>query len=167
MNSVAKTLIETNQLLPHPEGGYYKEIFRSVETIPEGVTPEHTGRRNFMTSILFLLNEEDKSHFHRLKSDEIWYFHAGTSAVIHFIHPNGNYVKNRIGLDSASGDRPQVIIPKNTWFAAEVINKEGFVFVGCAVAPGFDFSDFELATEDQLKELFPQHAQLIDRFTPV
>ena len=157
-------IIQNYELLPHPEGGYYKEVYRSKESIPSSALPLHGGERNSLTSIYFLLNETDKSHFHILKSDEIWYFHSGTSAIIHMLK-DGKYSFKRIGNNNAAGDDLQVVIPANTYFAAEVVDQQGFVFVSCAVAPGFDFADFSMPNASDLTKQFPEESALIEQFT--
>ena len=121
--------------------------------------------RNYLTSIYFLLSAQDKSHFHILSSDEIWFFHEGTSGIIHFLDPERGYRFERIGKKKELGDMYQVHIPANTYFAAEVENQKDFVFVSCVVAPGFDFADFKMAENTELHHLFPQYEELIERFS--
>lgn len=149
-------------LLPHPEGGYYKEMYRSQESIA-ALPVRYAGSRNFGTSIYFLLGSKDRSKFHRLQSDEIWYFLDGAPVDIHMIFPDGHWETHRVGLDLAKNEHPQVLIPQGTWFAAKIVTGGEFVLVGCAVFPGFDFTDFELADET-LVQAFPQHEARIREF---
>ena len=137
--------IDKLQMIKHPEGGYFKETYRSNEVLETRELPKrYESERCFGTSIYFLLTIESVSNFHRLKSDELWHFHQGGVARIHFISPEGEYYHKDIGADFEKGETLQVIIPKNSWFAAEVITGD-FILVGCTVAPGFEFQDFELA----------------------
>lgn len=153
-------------LLKHPEGGYYKEIYRSDEVIAKDVLPDrYTAERNVSTSIYFLLAKEQVSRFHKLKSDEIWHFYYGTSLTIHMIDEKGKYAEQKLGRNLDEGEVLQFVIPKHTWFAAEVNNKSSFSLIGCTVAPGFDFADFELAKREEMVKKFPALKKIIERFT--
>jgi len=161
----AEYWIKHLSLQAHPEGGFFKETYRSKEQLEPNALPQrYSGNRNFSTSIYFLLTKDSVSNFHRLNSDEIWHFHYGGTAKIYFIKPNGEYEEKLIGDDRNAGESFQVVIPKHTWFAAEVI-REHYVLVGCTVAPGFEFEDFELADRQTLSSAYPQHQTLIARFT--
>lgn len=156
----AKQIIEHLQMLPHPEGGYYKETYRTTETLltKSGET------RNIGTAIYYLLENEDKSHFHRLGSDELWFFHLGIPIEIFCIEANEVVIK-LLGNDLANGAKPQWLIPANTWFAAKVQNSSGFALVSCTVSPGFDFKDFEMAERSVLLNQFPEMSREIEYFT--
>lgn len=161
----AEYWIDKLSLQAHPEGGYFNETYRSDERIEGGELPSRYGSsRVFGTSIFFLLTTESVSNFHRLASDEIWHYHQGGGAIIHMISEDGQLSFKKVGSDLASGESLQVIIPKGTWFAAEVV-KEDYILVGCTVAPGFEFEDFELADRDALSSAYPEHQTLISRFT--
>ena len=163
--STGKYWIEKLGLIEHPEGGYYKETYRSEEKIPLDVLPDrYKSERTFGTSIYFLLTTESVSNFHRLNSDEIWHYHQGGAARIHFISPIGEHYTKVIGADFKTGQSLQVVIPRNYWFAAEVIS-EDFILVGCTVAPGFEFEDFELADRQKLCATWPELKGLIESFT--
>lgn len=165
MNKSAEYWIEKLGLEQHPEGGFYKETYRSKDRIHESKLPDrYKSSRVFGTSIYFLLTKESKSMFHRLNSDEIWHFHVGGAAQIHFISPTGEAFSKIIGSDLDSDQQLQVVIPKHHWFAAEVTQGD-FILVGCTVSPGFEFQDFELAKRDELIELFPSQTVIIQRFT--
>ena len=156
--------IKNLELLRHPEGGYFKEIYRSGEKLASDSLPERfTNDRNYSTSIFYLLNENDFSSFHRIKSDEIWHFYAGTSMMIYILDEKGSLQKRRIGNDPEMGDELQVMITGQQWFAAEVIDKNSYGLVGCTVAPGFDFEDFELADKELLIAEYPRYKELINR----
>ena len=166
MHDQVQDLIEKLELLPHPEGGYYKEIYRSPGIIPQQVLGKHfSGNRNFSTSIYFLLTSDDFSAFHRIGQDEIWYFHSGSSLFIHMIDQQGNYFRHELGTGVNKGQTPQFVVPAGYWFASNIKNKNSYSLVGCTVAPGFDFDDFELAKREKLIDEFPQHSEIIHKLT--
>lgn len=144
--------IEHLGMEPHPEGGFYKRTFESDEMI---VTESHSTQRRLYTSIYFLLRSEDISHFHRLKSDELWYFHGGSALSVHIIDESGRYRVEKLGLDIANGEKPQVLVAKGSIFGSTVEREDAYSLVGCMVAPGFDFADFELFTQSDLLARFP------------
>jgi predicted cupin superfamily sugar epimerase len=150
--------IQRLTLQPHPEGGYYKETFRSEQQINR--TGE-TAIKQACTSIHYLLEEDDFSGFHRLVSDELWYFHAGSPLYIHMIDISGNY--HRYELSALDTGDLSVIIPGGAWFASEIPSKEGFSLVSCAVAPGFDFSEFEMAVKEDMAAAYPQFSEVVNR----
>jgi predicted cupin superfamily sugar epimerase len=157
--------IEQLEMIQHPEGGYFKETFRANESTDADHLPErYSTSRCISTSIYFLLTTESVSNFHRLTSDEIWHYHTGGVARIHIISPAGTYYFKDIGPDLAAGQQFQVLIPRHSWFAAEVISEE-YILVGCTVAPGFEFEDFELARRSELATKYPDLSSLIERFT--
>jgi predicted cupin superfamily sugar epimerase len=151
-------------LQAHPEGGFYRETYRSAETFhPQALAPLVAGKRNFSTSIYFLLTVREFSSFHRIQSDELWHYHIGGTLWIHVLTNDGLEVK-KLGANLEAGESPQVMIPARSWFAAEVKSGE-FVLTSCTVAPGFDFADFELAKRQQLVLQFPEHRAIIERLT--
>jgi predicted cupin superfamily sugar epimerase len=164
MNQKAKYYIQKLQLNKHPEGGYYREIYRSGEMISIDA-PKKNLKRNVSTSIYFLLEGPQVSKFHRLNSDELWHFYDGSSVKIYVIDERGMLTEIILGKKTENGEVFQTVIKKNNWFAAEVINKRSFALIGCTVSPGFDFSDFELASRDYLLEKYPKHKELIFKFT--
>ncbi|MEC2158242.1 cupin domain-containing protein [Virgibacillus halodenitrificans] len=148
----------------HPEGGYYKSTYQSEEAISDKeLTVNFAEQRKLYTSIYFLLTSEDVSHFHRLKSDEVWYFHAGSPLTIHMIKRDGQYEEVKLGLNLENGEIPQVVVPKGTIFGSSVKEKHTYSLVGCMVSPGFDFQDFELFTQDQLLSNYPHHKEIIKK----
>ena len=149
-------------LEPHPEGGYFKRTFESQEQITDQeLTVDFEGKRMLYTSIYFLLTSNDVSHFHRLQSDELWYYHAGSPLSVHMIDENGEYTEHKLGLDLENGEVPQVLVPKNTIFGSSVKDRETFSLVGCMVSPGFEYQDFELFTQEELLLKYPQHKEII------
>ncbi|QEC44830.1 cupin domain-containing protein [Pseudobacter ginsenosidimutans] len=163
MNTAAQ-LISQYQLLPHPEGGYYKETYRSSEIAPASALPERFGgNRFFSTAIYFLLESGNFSAFHKIKSDECWHFYAGQTLLVHILHLNGELQTVSLGSNAAEGELFQFVVPANCWFASEPAEGSEFAFTGCTVSPGFDFEDFELAKAEELLSKYPAHAALIRR----
>jgi uncharacterized protein len=150
-------------LVPHPEGGYYKSTFQSEHSVAdEGVTNQGKERLLY-TSIYFLLTSGEISHLHRLKSDELWYYHGGSPLTVHVIEQNGDYKEWKLGLNLEQGEVPQVLVPKGTIFGSSVMEDNTFSLVGCMVSPGFDFEDFELFKQAELLMDYPQHEKIIKK----
>ncbi len=159
-------LISKFDLTKHPEGGYFKETYRSEGIIENKNLPnKFQGNRNFSTSIYFLLTSEKFSAFHKINQDEIWHFYRGSSLKLHMISPQGAYSFIIIGNNIEANETPQFVVPAGYWFAAEVINSDSYSFTGCTVAPGFDFNDFILPKRKELIELFPKYKNIITRLT--
>ncbi len=153
------------QLSPHPEGGYFKETYRSSGTIPQSALPANfLGERAYCTGIYYLLEQNDFSAFHRIRSDEMWHFYGGGSLDLHVLHQSRHQLI-RIGAGVDRGERLQWIVPAGAWFAARPTHGSSYVLAGCTVSPGFDFADFELGTRAQLYDEFPQYQNIIDEFT--
>ncbi len=162
----AKEIITHFNLQNHPEGGYFKETYRSLEEIAsENLGEEFEGNRNYCTSIYFLLTSDKFSAFHKINQDEIWHFYTGTTLKLHQISPEGKYSFVMIGNDFINRETPQYTVPANHYFAAEVLEKESFSFVGCTVSPGFDFRDFVLPSSAELSKEFPNHTKIIEALT--
>jgi predicted cupin superfamily sugar epimerase len=159
----AQQLIVQLQLERHPEGGFYKEVYRTAATIAPGNLPGIDGERNYCTSIYYLLQDGDFSAFQRIKSDEIWHFYAGGTLQLHLLDMQFGYQCFSLGNTLTDGAQFQVLMPANVWFAAEPAPGTDFTLAGCTVAPGFDFRDFEMAEKSALRQDFPQQALLIDR----
>lgn len=159
-------LVEQLELTEHPEGGFYKETYRSEGTIQQNqLGSDFSGDRNYSTGIYFLLTSGNFSAFHRIKQDEMWHFYEGDPLIIHMIDEKGSYSSQVIGLDLSNKQVPQFVVPKNIWFASEVVTGGIYSLVGCTVSPGFDFGDFELANRDQLTMEFPEHEEIIQQLT--
>ena len=162
----ADEIIDALNLFPHPEGGYFKETYRSVGEINvDSLSIDYKGKRNYSTSIYFLLKSENISAFHKIKQDEIWHFYDGSPIIIHEITEGGRYQQTIVGIDIAEGQLPQYVVEGGNWFAASVVRENDFSFVGCTVSPGFDFGDFELPSREVLIDKFPQHKDIITRLT--
>jgi uncharacterized protein len=156
----AKEIIDNLKLIPHPEGGFYKETYRSDYIIVN----KNKETRHVSTAIYYLLQDEGKSHFHRIQSDELWFFHLGEPLEIILIQ-SGQLVTITLGGDIGKGEVLHARIPANTWFAARVKKAKGFSLVSCTVSPGFDFADFSLANREDLVQQFPHLKDVIEKFT--
>ena len=165
MTATAQSYIESLQMQPHPEGGFFRESYRSEQTMEVPAPGGGTQQRNVCTAIYFLLEAGNFSAFHRIKSDEIWHFYAGQALEVLELLPDGELCCTRLGPDILRGELPQYVVPANTWFASRVVDGGTFSLVGCTVAPGFDFADFQLARRQELLEIFPQHRQIITELT--
>ena len=161
-----EAIIKLLDLQPHPEGGFFKETYRSPGIIPkESLDDSFGGDRNHSTSIYFMLTSENFSAFHRIKADEGWHFYLGSPIRLHTISAEGDYTHNIIGNDIMNGEQPQLIVNAGDWFASEVVEENSFSLVGCTVSPGFSYEDFEMAQQTDLINKFPQHKELILQFT--
>jgi len=156
----AEDIINKLEMLPHPEGGYYKETYRSEEQ----TINKEGNKRNTSTAIYFLLENNNISRFHRIKSDELWFFHQGNAIEIVSIK-NNKLVSITLGNDIDKGEVPQAVIPANVWFASSVKDGSGFGLVSCTVAPGFDFADFKMAKQDELLQEYPMFESVIKKYT--
>jgi uncharacterized protein len=157
--------IDHLKLQAHPEGGFYKETYRSKEKIPHAALPDRfVDTRVFSTAIYFLLRSEDRSVFHRIQSDELWHYHAGASLSI-YVLKNDKLSVHKLGADVDKGESLQVIVPARCWFGANVEQPDAYSLSGCTVAPGFEFQDFEMANREDLIKEFPAHRQTIERLT--
>lgn len=160
-------LVRDLGLSPHPEGGYFRETYRSSETIPETGLPERFhGERSMATAIYFLLGPGDFSAFHRIRSDETWHYYTGSCGLaVHVIQGDGSYRLIRLGNRTGAGETFQATVPAGAWFASEPCDAQGFALVGCTVAPGFDFRDFEMADAVALAGEHPDLEGLIRRLS--
>ncbi len=158
--TASAALIRRLDLLPHPEGGYYRETYRAADS----VTRADGASRSASTAIYYLLCDGAWSTWHRIRSDELWHFHAGDALHIHVLSPDGGYARLRLGdalEDPAAAF--QAVVPAGCWFAAELADPGGYALTGCTVAPGFEFGEFELANAAELQRLYPAQADLIAR----
>lgn len=162
----SEKIIERLQLEKHPEGGYYRETYRSGENFSSGSGDLlFPGGRPFSTAIYYLLTSDQISKLHRIKSDEIWHYYLGSPATIHVIQPNGKYQTLYFGPDIDSLQQFQHIIPAGSWFGVTVNNPDSFFLAGCTVSPGFDFIDFEIADSYKLKKDFPGLTEIIEKLS--
>jgi hypothetical protein len=173
-----ESIVRRLGLIPHPEGGYYKEVYRSEDRIESPPSRFGPGRADLSlcTSVYYLVEAPDFSAFHRIKSDELWYFHAGTGMTVHCLDEKGAYQ----ALELGPGREYFGLVRAGLWFAAESAafdeasgsNRHDaatagrtWALVSCAVSPGFDFRDFELGSRDFLIKNYSEHASLVRRLT--
>ncbi len=161
----AEYWIKGLKLQEHPEGGYYRVSYESRETISDReLSVSFDGRRPLATSIYFLLNNGQVSRFHRLLSDELWYYHVGRPVMIFCIGRDGKLVIKKLGLNLCNGERPQVLVPGGTIFGSAP-DGAGYSLAGCMVTHGFDFTDFELLSREYLLKQYPEYKRIIYRLT--
>jgi predicted cupin superfamily sugar epimerase len=159
----ARDLIPSLGLQPHPEGGFYKETYRAARVVDVDGVP-----RAASTAIYFLLTGRAFSALHRIRSDEVWHFYAGADLEVVSFDEHGRMLRERVGADPRTGAVPQLVVPAGRWFGSRLADDDdddAFALVGCTVAPGFDFADFELGARDALLRQFPSHADLVVALT--
>lgn len=166
MNASIKELVEKFQLQPHPEGGYFREVYRSELFVKHPNMPQDSDTlRRSCSLIYFLLSGDSFSAFHRVKwTDEIWHLYAGGSVELHVIDPLGNHSQKTITTNPRDGE-PAAVIPAGCWQAARIVSSDDWALCGCSVAPGFEFEDFDMPPRKDLLEIFPQHADTINALT--
>ena len=155
-------LVTYYDLKPHPEGGFFNESYRSKGVFDSLPSP-FNGDRSYSTAIYFLLPKAAKSSLHRILSDEIWHFYLGGSLSIVQIFSDGHCEIVILGTDITKGEKLQHVVPAGCWFGAFPNDGVDFSFVGCTVSPGFQFSDFEMASRADLIKMYPEHKSLIER----
>ena len=157
--------IQELQLRRHPEGGWFREIYRAQETIPHQSLPKRfTGDRSFSAAIYFLLDGTDFSAFHRIKQDELWHFYDGACLTIHIIQPAGRYSAVRLGSNVGGGEERMATVQAG-WLFGATVDAGTYALVGCTTAPGFDFDDLEMPNRTDLLEQYPQHQIMIEQLT--
>lgn len=166
MHRSADYWIRELQLTEHVEGGAFREVYRSTWLVaPTALPNTFDAPRHISTSIYFLLKQDQFSAFHRIKSDELWHFYYGDPLVIYEIEADGSLTEHLLGNDPAQGQQFQCVVKAGSWFASRVQHGGRYSLVGCTVAPGFDFADFELADRQALSQQYPAHGQLIGALT--
>ena len=142
----------------HPEGGYFKQMYRSDTTVN---VRGYEGPRSIATAIYYMLVGKEFSAFHRIRSDEIWHHYTGGTVTLYAIGSDGKLSRIKIG----KGGSPQVVIKADTWFAAALDRKNSYSLLGCTMSPGFDYSDWELGKRRDLVGAYPHHKKIIERYT--
>jgi hypothetical protein len=166
MPKAAETLIKELGLLPHPEGGFFRETYRAPLHLPgSALDPHFAGSRNASTAIYYMLTEGDRSRFHRIRSDEVWHFYLGDPLQVVELTDAGDARVTLLGTDLTAGQVPQHVVPAGRWFGSCPAPGSLFSLVGCTVSPGFDFADFEMATRDQLAQIYAHSLDWIERLT--
>lgn len=158
-------LIKSLKLQPHPEGGFFSEVYRSDEVFSKSEGGAFPTGRNYSTGIYYLLGSEDISCFHRIKSDEVWHHYEGSSITIHVIHEDGLYEALYLGKELSDQQQPQCVVPAGAWFGVTVDKPDHYVLCGCTVSPGFDFEDFEMADRRILMNKYSEHEKIIKALT--
>lgn len=157
----SEELISRLALQPHPEGGHFRETYRSEERIRRS---RDDSARSAATAIYYLLRGKERSTWHRIASDEMWHFYDGSPLHVYVLSPEGGLTVFRLGNPMKhEGADFQALVPAGAWFAAECAAEEGYSLVGCTVAPGFEFAEFEIARPAALLEDWPGHKELIER----
>ena len=158
-----RDLVTALDLQPHPEGGYYREVFRSSQSVSFHGTPRSAG-----TSIYYLLAPGTYSAWHRIDADEAWYFHAGGPLALYVLTPEGDLITHRLGDPRHHpGAVFQAVVTAGGWFAAQPAEPGDFTLVGCAVSPGFEFTGFQLATESDLAPAIHRHGDTVRRLLSI
>jgi predicted cupin superfamily sugar epimerase len=165
MRPPANYWIEKLQLTPHLEGGYYKEIYRSGIFVDTAQLPHSNRNRSLSTSIYFLLKQGQFSAFHRIASDEQWHFYFGDPLLVYELSGSGICTEHYLGYDTENNGSFQCVIKAGNWFGARPAAKSEYCLVGCTVAPGFEYEDLEIASNDVLISQFPAQANLIASLT--
>lgn len=159
-------VIERLGLHPHPEGGFYRETYRSAETLGAGALPARYGAaRCFATAIYYMLTPATFSALHRVRTDEIFHFYLGDPVTMLQLSSPGHTSVVTLGSDLRAGQLPQVVVPAGTWQGAMLAEGGAFALMGTTVAPGFEFDDFELGEQDALVAQYYEQAELIRRLT--
>lgn len=164
MNKNASYFIKKFGLNQHVEGGSFIETYRSTGQIFKEQLPlTFKGDCNMSTAIYFLLEHGQYSAFHKIASDEMWHFYEGQTLCIYELDQTGKMTCHKLGRDLENGETFQCVIKAGNWFGSRCEVPGGFSLVGCTVAPGFDFNDFELANKTELINQFPQHSSLLNQ----
>jgi uncharacterized protein len=162
----AEYWIQHLQLKPHPEGGFYKEEYRSsIEITPKDLPIGYKSSRRLATSIFYMLRTTDISRLHRLRSDELWFFHAGSSIKVIYLDTEGKKHTHFLGNNHEKAEKFSLLIPGGSIFCAEVTTPNSYGLVSCVVSPGFEFEDFELFDKEDLIQAYPKHIDLIKKFS--
>jgi predicted cupin superfamily sugar epimerase len=158
----AQYWIDKLHLEEHPEGGYFVETYRSEKFIN---LPDYCGPRNTYSAIYYLLEGDQFSAFHKLKSDELLHFYDGSSMILHIIETDGRLNEVRLGPDIDNRETFQTVVKSGSWFAASIDKRSSYSLVGCTVSPGFDYNDWKLGDMEALAKTYPKHKSIIEKYT--
>ena len=151
--------------LPY-EGGFYRETYRSSETISHSaLPPRYTAEKAFGTAIYYLITTDTFSLLHRLPSDEVFHFYLGDPITMLQLHPDGSCETIILGNNIREGHCLQYAVPKGTWQGLMLIDGGHFALLGTTMAPAFDFLDFEPGKREDLIKMYPDYSHIIERFT--
>lgn len=162
----ADELIRSLNLQPHPkEGGFFRETYRSEEVLVSKALPSRYGvDRSVSTAIYYLLTPPTMSALHRLKSDEVFHFYLGGPIRMLQLFPDGTGKTITLGQDLANGHQLQVVVPKGVWQGSYLLEGD-FGLIGCTVAPGFDYADYDHGKREELLRQYPAFADIVRRLT--
>jgi len=163
MQFTKDAIIESLELEPHIEGGFFKENFKAEESIPGSITGK--GARAFISTCYYLLSPGERSIFHRVSSDEIWSYHLGGPLRLFEIFENATFTETILGPDLHKGHKLNHRVKKNTWVGALPSSESEFCLVNAIVYPGFEFEDWERGDRNYLMSLCPQAASIIELLT--
>jgi uncharacterized protein len=159
----SQLLIRELGLQAHPEGGYYSETYRASVTV---LASTHPAPRSASTAVYFLITQSrPATALHRLLSDEVFHLYEGGPIEVLQLFADGASAIATLGLNLERGERPQLVIPRGTWFGTELCTNVPHCLIGCTVAPGFEFADFELTDGVTLAQRYPSHAERIARMS--
>lgn len=160
-----RNIIERLKLLPHPEGGYYRRNWQSLSKVQaqDASGMAINTERSVGSAIFYLLPSHEVCHWHKIACDEMWHFYHGSSLRIYLLNPIHGLQEFQLGVNLMQGELPQFIIPRDTWFCAEVVEQDSYSLCGCTLWPSFSYADFELAEHQKLIDEFPAHRELITR----
>jgi predicted cupin superfamily sugar epimerase len=162
----AQQLIDHFGMKPLPaEGGYFVETYRSKYLLSKLELPDHSGPRSLATLIYYLLTSTTCSRLHRIKSDEIFHFYLGDPVEMLHLSPDGTGELFTLGHDVLAGQQCQLVVPHGVWQGLRLKPGGKWALMGCTVAPGFDFADFELGQSDSLLKQYPAFSQWISALT--
>jgi predicted cupin superfamily sugar epimerase len=163
----AEQIIELLNLQPHPkEGGYFRETYRAPASVAaEHLPGNYPAARSVCTAIYYLLTPETFSALHRLPGDEIFHHYLGDAVEMLQMHPDGRSEIVRIGPNLAAGEQPQLVVPGGTWQGSKLAAGGAFALLGCTVAPGFDYADYEHGDRAKLIAAYPDRAAQIRSLT--
>jgi predicted cupin superfamily sugar epimerase len=166
-SAAAAAIIEALGLVPHPkEGGYHRETYRAGEALPRGaIAGRYAGPRAASSAIYYFLTPTTWSALHRLASDEVFHFYAGDPVEQLRLYPGGRGEVVTLGVDVAAGMRPQALVPRGVWQGARLVPGGRYALMGCTVAPGFDFADYEAGGRAALAAAYPEFAERIATLT--
>jgi predicted cupin superfamily sugar epimerase len=164
----AQEIIERLGMSPHrEEGGHFVETYRSQEAIPRQALPErYSSKRAIGTAIYYLLTPDTVSALHKLESDEIFHFYLGDPVSMLQLHPDGSTSVITLGQHIQAGQQPQVVAPHGSWQGSCLQKGGEFALLGCTMAPGFDWCEYEAGDRLELLKQYPEHEELIIRLTP-
>jgi predicted cupin superfamily sugar epimerase len=165
MDDTVKQIVERFGLIPHPEGGFFREVYRAALMVEHpGLPAGENRRRRTSTLIYFLLYDRQFSAFHRVRwTDELWHLYAGGPLQLHVINEDGAY-RQSVLTDPLHGE-PTALVRAGDWQAARLAPGANWAFGGCTVAPGFEYDDFQMPPRAELLERFGQHAPIIRELT--